>query len=294
MLKTLSIGLYGGRLAGLLLAPDDGAGSGAGAGDPPAAGGAGDPPAGGDGGNPPAFAAPDFLPEHLRGKDAAETLAKIAPDWKTQRDTLAQRQPAKPETADGYEFAPADNTKQFFKDDPTKDPVIAVMKQVAHKYDMAKDKFAGFMNDTLGELAKAGLIGGDTAGIDYAKEGAALVPEDKRNLPEAEQKALAKARVDTAQTFADTLKARGEIDDSMHQEFSLLLETAAGVRLVEFMASGLTAEKGLVLGGGVSGSGYSMADYNRDAADPRYFSTGAKYDPAFRAEVDAKSKHLFK
>lgn len=281
-----------GLRAGLLLAPEDGTGGGTqspgGEGGTPPGGGAG-------GGDPPAFVPPEFLPEHLRGKDAGETLGKIATDWKAQRDALAQRQPAKPETAEAYSFAPVDDLKPLFGEDLSKDPVIAAARVAAHKHGLSNDQFAGFLNDVVGEAKKAGLIGKSEPAVDYDKEWPQLVPADKANLPEAERKAAAKARLDTVQTFADTLKARGEIDDAMHGEFSILLETAAGVRLVEFMAQNLTAEKGIVFGGNNSaGDGYTMADYNRDSSDPRYSSTSPKYDPAFRAEVEAKSKHLWK
>jgi hypothetical protein len=283
--------LYAGIGPRILLAADEGAGGGGGGGDQQQGG---DKGAGGD--PPPAFAAPDFLPDHLRGKDAAETLAKLAPDWKTQRDNLAQRQPTRPETPEGYEFTPADDIKQHFAEDVAKDPALSVLRKVAHEIDMPKDKFGPFISAAISGLAKAKLIGQpDPYAIDYDKEAKALVPQDKAGAPEAEQKAAVKARVDTAQTFIDTLKARGEIDEGMQEEFGLLLETAAGVRVVEFLHNHLTSEKGFQLGqGGGAAGGYSMADYNRDSNDPRYFSTSAKYDPAFRAEVDAKSKHLFK
>lgn len=287
-------GLGAGLLAMLLRAPDDGGGTGGG--DPPPGGGAGDPPPGGGGnGDPPAFTPPDFLPEHLRGKDPAETLAKLAPDWKAQRDGLAQRWTPPPDKPEAYEFAPAAELKQFFADDPAKDPVVGVLRGVAHKIGMSADRFAPFVNDAVAELQKAGLIGAkDETAVDYAKEWPQLVPDDKKSLPEPEQKAAAKARLDTAQAFADTLKSRGDIDEGMHGEFGVLLETAAGVRLVEFMISGITKEKGFVFGGQGGGGGYTMADYNRDSGDPRYSSTSPKYDPAFRADVDAKAKPLWR
>lgn len=279
-----------GLRAGLLLAPEDGTGGGA-----APAGGDGAAPAGGTGGgDPPAFVPPEFLPEHLRGKDAGETLGKIATDWKAQRDALAQRQPAKPETADAYSFTPADDLKPLFGEDLTKDPVIAAARVAAHKHGLSNDQFAGFLNDVVGEAKKAGLIAPSDPAVEYEKEWPQLVPADKANLPEAERKAAAKARHDTAQLFADTLKARGEIDEGMHSEFSILLETAAGVRLIEFMQQNLTAEKGIVFGGGQPAGGYTMADYNRDSEDPRFSSTSTKYDPAFRAEIEAKAKHLWK
>lgn len=294
MLTSRSFGFGQGRLAMLLLAPEDGTG---GAGGDKPAGESGAPPSdgGANGGDPPAFAPPEFLPEHLRGKDPAETLAKLAPEWKTQRDSLAQRWTPPPEKPDGYEFAPVPELAKFFGDDPAKDPVVGVLRGVAHKIGMSADKFAPFVNEAVGELQKQGLIGKEAPGVDYDKEWPQLVPDDKKTLPEAEQKAAAKARLDTAQAFADTLKTRGEIDAAQHEEFGILLESAAGVRLVEFMIKGLTGEKGFVFGGqGQGGSGYSMADYNRDSADPRYSSTSHSYDPAFRREVDEKSKPLFK
>ncbi|SEK37224.1 hypothetical protein SAMN04515666_101349 [Bosea lupini] len=285
-MRRYALGLW----AVLALAPE-----GDGAGAPPPAGTGGQPQGDGGAGGGAAFVPPDFLPEHLRGKDAVETLGKLAPEWKTQRDSLAQRWTPPPEKPDGYEFAPAPELKQFFAEDAGKDPVVGVLRGVAHKIGMSADKFAPFVNEAVGELQKAGLIGKDQGAPDYDAEMKALVPEDKRSAPEAEQKAAAKARHDNAQTFADTLLARKDIDEGMREEFGLLLESANGVRLVEMMITHMTGEKGFVFGGqGGGGSGYTMADYNRDSADPRYNSNSPKYDPAFRQETDNKSKHLWK
>lgn len=285
-LHRYALGLW----AVLALAPE---GEGA-AGSPPA-GTEGQTQGGGDPGTGAAFTPPEFLPEHLRGKDAAETLTKLAPEWKTQRDSLAQRWTPPPEKPEGYEFAPAAELKQFFADDPAKDPAVGVLRSVAHKIGMAADKFAPFVNDVVDGLHKAGLIGKEDGAPDYDAEMKALIPDDKRTAPEAEQKAAAKARHDNAQTFADTLLARKDIDEGMHEEFGILLESANGVRLVEYVIGQATGEKGFVFGGQPGGgAGYTMADYNRDSADPRFNSNSVKYDPAFRMEVENKAKHLWK
>lgn len=123
-----------------------------------AGGGGGGGGSGGDSWSPP-----QGLPSEFSGTNADETLGKLLGGYNDlntrfggMRDKLA-KMPAAPEKADMYTFDPGEKLKPYFGDIGN-NPAFTHARAAAHKYGMSQDQFAGFISETYGPMAEAGLL----------------------------------------------------------------------------------------------------------------------------------------
>lgn len=169
-----------------------------------------------------------------------------------------------PEAADGYAVNVSDAAREKLGLTDG-DPMVAALSKFAHE----SGKPQGWLDDVMegaAALAEAGLF--DSA-FDPATEAAALGENAEGRRREVE-------------VFAESLKARGEIDEGMYGELMSLSPTANGVKLIEYMRKQMGAGGEIPKPGGeVSGTDAAQAKARELRADPRYES-----DRAFRAAAD--------
>lgn len=257
----------------------------AGGGNQAAAGGGQQPPAGGGGNQPPAWKAPQGLPDHVTGKDAAETLDRLLPVYTGLRNELANRG-AVPKDAGGYELKFSDTASPLLNLQ-NDDKVVPILKAAMHKHGIT-DKQSGFVSDLVDGIIGAGLIPKPVNPNELWKEmaGASFRGSDIEKIAEGQKLAR------EAQSFIDGLKGQQGWDEGMVNELSLLNGSAAGLRIIkQFMGSGVV--KSATPGGAGAGGAVTKAEIDARRQDPRNSWGTAKYDPKFAEETETMYKRLY-
>lgn len=267
----------------------------------PAAGGAGGPsggattaPIGAPGAqdNSGGWRAPDFLPDHLRGKDVGETFARVAEDWKGLRDRVAQT-PAPGKTVAEYAFTPSEKSAPFLGD-LANDPVLAVSQEAALKAGLSPKQFSDFVGQFYDTLADAGKL---PQPYDAARERAALIGPDARFMSEAQQVEAVRPVLEGAARFLDGLKTTGELTPEAHALLGAQLDTAAGAKAIAAIAKLFAANgpRGLAMGGEAGGAGRptTAADLRARQRDARNDPDSASFDRGFREKTQQMYREYY-
>ncbi|MBO6893399.1 MAG: hypothetical protein JJ866_15760 [Roseibium sp.] len=260
-------------------------GSGGGAGDPPAGDPpAGDPPAGDPpAGDPPAAYRPDGLPDNLYGESNEETIDKMALALKGYRQKDNDR--GAPETQEAYaDFG--DKVPDQLKSHVSalsEDTVFQKLSKSALEKGMPVQDFQDLTLEFFGAAQEMGAL---EPFVDVEAEKAALVPEEAKNLPEAEQSAAREKRMNDNFAFLDAMTAQGDNQPGMSKDVadyakSMLGDSAKGHQFIEHMRSQISGE-GSKLAGGSQGSGGvdAKADLARREALPENQPGNAAFDKA--------------
>ncbi|MGH7020742.1 MAG: hypothetical protein ACREEY_12715 [Brevundimonas sp.] len=181
----------------------------------------------------------------------------------TPEEIAATARAAVPEAADGYAVNVSDAAREKLGLTDG-DPMVSALSKFAHE----SGKPQGWLDDVMegaAALAEAGLFDG---GFDPAVEAAALGENADGRRREVE-------------VFAESLKARGEIDEGMHGELMSLSPTANGVKLIEYMRRQMGAAGEIPKPTGQADVGDAQTKARELRADPRYDT-----DRAFRATAD--------
>lgn len=227
--------------------------------------------------------APAGVPEHLRGKTADETLAKMLPAFSGLRDELSQKGAA-PKDFNGYQINFSDKAKPILnmKDD---DPVLPILKQAMHKHGIT-DKQTGFVADLMDGLIDKGLIGQRE---DPNKTWMSMAPDGFKGS-DLEKVEAGKKAMNEAETFVKQLKGQQGWSDQMVEEMVMLTGSAAGLGIINLLkASGIarTTQPGGMASGGVTKE--SIAERQKD---PRNQYGNPKFDQAFAQETQNMFKQL--
>lgn len=188
------------------------------------------------------------------------------PAASTQTEKSPSDDPAAvvPAKAEDYSFDLSDKAKGFLGD-LTHDPAVAAAREFALGQGMSQGEFNGKIGGLINHLAEKGLL---EPTFDPKAEVAALGDKGETRQRELE-------------TFLQSVKARGEIDDTMFGEAMSLVPTAAGVKLLEYFKGQMRASAGIDLGNGNQAVDLKT-QANEAANDPRYAT-----DRKFKAEADA-------
>lgn len=176
---------------------------------------------------------PESLPADLRGASDKETIDRL----------LAKTNaPRAPEKEGDYKFELSDTTTKLVGkvDD---DPVMAVYRGLAKKWDLSNDQANGFFNDFFGQLVDRKLIPGP---VDYDAELKALQPQGEQDQKRAG--ADATRRVQAAFDFVNMLKARDVLTGDEANMLFGVANSAKGVVMLEKLAG--LANKAGIKGGG--------------------------------------------
>ncbi|PZU23922.1 MAG: hypothetical protein DI589_06605 [Shinella sp.] len=257
--------------------PDAGAGGAPAA---PATSAAATPPA--DGGSPPApsagapapaasdpagagaFYRPEGLPDHLVGKDQAETMDKLYGALKGYRERDAAN--VVPEKAEAYaEFAgDIPETIKPHLDTLKGDPLFGRLNEKALALKVPAPVYQGLVQEFLSVSAEMGLM---EPIVDAQAERAALVPQAAAHLSPAEQGQAVEKRMNENFAFLDALAAAGADKGGLSKDDAdfakaMLGDSAKGHRVFEWMRAASGAA-------GDGGKGPSMQAAPGGASDPR-------------------------
>lgn len=293
--------------------PDAGGGNGA-APAAPAAPAAAAPPAGGgappasSAGNPAAAASdpaaagafyrPEGLPDHLVGKDQAETLDKLFGAFKGYRDRDAQS--GVPEKAEAYgEFSgEIPDTVKPHLETLKGDPLFSRLNEKALALRLPASAYQGLVQEFISVSAEMGLM---EPIVDAQAERAALVPAAAAHLPPAEQQQAVEKRMNDNFAFLDALAAQGADKGGLSKddaEFAkaMLGDSAKGHRVFEWMraATGAAGDggRGPALGGAPAGDNH-RAELARRAALPENTWGDPKFDQKSYDQLQADRKAFF-
>lgn len=228
---------------------------------------------------------PEGLPDNLYGESDQETLDKMALALKGYRDKDNQR--GVPTAPEAYaEFG--DNIP-----DPLKphvgaladDTVFQKLSKSALDKGMSVQDFQGLTLEFFGAAQEMGVL---EPFVDVDAEKAALVPEDAKNLSEAEQTAAREKRMNDNFAFLDAMTANGEGEgqSGMSQDVadfakSMLGDSAKGHQFIEHMRSQISGGSSK-LAGGSQGSG--GADPKADIFRREQLPENTPGDPKFNKE----------
>lgn len=253
------------------------AGGAAGGGD--GKGGAGGA-AGGAGDGAGAWKLPDGVPDHLRGKDAAEFSTKLFEDWGKQRQALS-KVPVAPKDANEYVYKPSDKAAPFVGD-LAKDPVFNVIKKAAFDAGIPAQMFEKGIGGFYEALVEAKML---PEPYNPAKERAAFLGPEGRGLSDAQMVEKLTPMLNEAQGFITALVTDKHIDESGAREMLGLLDTASGAKAVLGLQK-LLASKGLQLGGGQASGGTTPEGLRTRLADPRNDPNRHEYNRPFAEETE--------
>lgn len=231
----------------------------------------------------PVWQAPKDVPEHLLGKDAAETLEKLSKAYKGARDELSRGKEVIPEKADDYIVElPDDIAKAVLKpDDSGKDPLFEKIRLAAHEKKIPASTVQALAEVFYGEVAEM---------VSQANSDAAADMEFKI-LGGAEK---AKPVKDGVDAWISGLKNQNIIDDNDVTELVGISSYGQGLRVLDKVRDAMVKSGFKVpadLGGDTGGKeGLTESQLKTMQQDPKYWRDK---DPAFIAKVSDGFKKLY-
>ena len=234
--------------------------------------------------------APDFLPEHLRGKDVNETFDKVTGDWKALRDRFAQiPQPGK-DVAD-YAYQPSDKAAPFLGD-ISKDPAFEVARQAALKAGLPPKAFSEFVGTFYDALAETGAL---PKPYNANAERDALVGPDARFMSDQQKDEIIAPLLKQGVGLLDGLLRSGEISKDGYATLGKLLDTAEGAKTLAAIAKKIGAGPagGMNLGGDPGARGLTAESVRAMQKDPRANPNSSQYDAKFRDQMLAGYRQVF-
>jgi hypothetical protein len=231
-----------------------------------------------DGVEPGEWAAPEGIPDHLKGEDADRTLAKVLKAYQGARTELAKKgradgalEGAVPEKWEDYTFDPEgddDKIAAEINSEQSK-PVVDGFRKAAHEVGIPDKAFQAFMRKGLSNVAnETGMMFG-------------LSTEQLQEVSrETEMEALAKeVGPAQAQTMVNTVKAWGDklagngilTNEAEVTEFKVMAGTALATKIMHRIMTGYLGEKAIppAIGGeGTVTREEANAAYSRAAKMP--------------------------
>lgn len=273
---------------------DGGQGSGEGGGDGGEGGDQNGSQESGEGGS--AAYRPDGLPDNLYGTSNEETIDKMAQALKGYRQKDSEK--GVPENEAAYaDFG--DSVPAELKDhigSLAEDTAFQRLSKAALERGMSVKDFQGL---TVEMFSVAQEMGALEPFIDVKAEQAALVPEEARSLPEAEQKVAREKRMNDNYAFLDTLTAKNGSENGMPAEVAehakaMLGDSAKGHQFFEFMRSQISGGSSPYAGGDQGNKGDdAKADLARREALPQNQPGNAAFNKQSWEELQADYKKVF-
>jgi len=241
------------------------------------------------------YKAPDFVAEHLRGKDADETLEKIHTAYKGARDKLAKGTGALegevPDAADAYSFS-----DQGTEEEPDKvfaelsseasKPLVDMAKAAAHKMGIPDKAFEGFMREFVQAGGEAGIPFGLS---DEEAEEISAEAEMEKLTEITGSGAEASTMVNTVMTYAQKMVDRGVMTKEQIGEFKVMVGTAESVQIFYNMLVGEMGERPIPPGDPDTGTVTPQEAYAMHEAAAK-MPDGAEKDQAMAEANKAMNK----
>lgn len=215
------------------------------------------------------YKAPDTIPEHMRGKDADETLANVMKAYKGARTSLAEGKGKLegdvPENIDGYTFEAEgddDNLAAEMNSEESK-PVVDAFKKAALDVGIPNKAFAAFMRQGLANAAEAGVPVGLSE--EQAVEISASA-EMERMVELMGDQTSANTVVNTVDNYANKLVDNGVMAEEDMATFKDMCGTADCSRLFYQIMTAEFGEKAIPIPDGGNASVTSTDAYALHAA----------------------------
>lgn len=236
------------------------------------------------------WAAPEFLPQALRGMNESETFGKVAEDWRRQRDLIGKL-PAAAQSAADFTVELSERAKAALGD-LSSDPMFAAAKEAAFKAGMPPGQFKDMMGGLFNSLAEQGVL---PKPIDQRAEVIAALGERGRNMSDKELNDAIVPMHAEASHFRDGLARTGALDAASLDAVNRMMDTGAGLRAIVSMARAANANApgGPNPGGQASGQNITKEQLNAMVNDPRAVAGSPNFDPAFHATVEQAFKNFY-
>jgi hypothetical protein len=201
----------------------------------------------GEGGD---WAAPDAVPEHLRGETADATIDKLTQAYLGARQKIGKGEKATgdedvPESADGYVLeATGDDDKVAaeFNSEEAK-PVVDAFRKAALDLGIGASKFGEFMRGGLSNMIEAGLPIGVTTEEAATISGEAELETLVKEVGAAEAGTI----LNTVEQYALKQQERGVFSEDDVAEFRLMAGTAEGSKVMYKLLTGEFGEQPIPL-----------------------------------------------
>lgn len=220
----------------------------------------------------------NIYPEHLRGKDAAETLEKTMTAYKGLRSE--KKSGKAPAEAKDYKFTVPDHLSEIIDlKTPEDQKVLAAFQTAFHDIDVPADQFQKGVAGVLDALIAEGVVPGKT---DTDAMITALGGKEK-----------ATQLIAGGQNWIDGLRDRKYVTPTMANELEILAGTADGLGALLAMRD-LTGAKTLTTNFVNTGDDTLTADDLKDRGrDPRSDPNSDKYSAAYCKETQALYKKAY-
>ncbi|MBB3385990.1 MULTISPECIES: hypothetical protein [unclassified Rhizobium] len=290
----------GGGGDGAAAAAAAGAGGASAAVDPPAnaanpdgAAAAADNPGAAAAASPAAAAAelykPQGLADHLVGKTNNETMDNMAKALDGYRARDAQNKV--PDKVEAYsEFTNLPDTIKTQMETLKGDKLFERVSAKALELKMPVPAFQALTTEMMSAAAEIGLL---EPPIDFEAEKTALIPDNAKHLPPAEQTAARERRMNENFAYIDAMVARGADKGGLSKEAAdyakaMLGDTARGHQFLEWIRSSIATNGATpFMGGGAAAGGDPRAALREKLALPEHQVGNAKFN---RASYEALQK----
>lgn len=200
--------------------------------------------------------APDGIPDHLKGKDANETLGKLMKAYQGARTELAKGGKGKaedlPDSPDGYVFEPSGDDDKVAAElnSPESKPIVDKFRAAAHKAGIGAAQFTQLMREGLSGVAELGIPLGATD--EEAQQISAQAEMEKLTELVGDQRE-AKTIVNTVATYGQKLFDNGAMTKAELTEFHVMVGTADSAALFYKILTSELGEKPIPMGHGPDG-----------------------------------------
>lgn len=202
--------------------------------------------------DPPADAwkAPEGIADHLKGKDADETLAKVLKAYQGARNEIAKGGKMTgtiPETAEGYAIKAKDDKDRIAAEwsKPESKPFVDAFQAAALEMKLPAEVFSDLMRKGLEKVGDLGIPIGmtDEEAIEISAE-----TEMKRLVELAGDPKAAATVVNTVETYSKKLVDSGLITEAERAEFRVMVGTAESAALFYKIMTAEFGERPIPLG----------------------------------------------
>lgn len=247
-------------------------------------------PGGDEGGE---WAAPEGLPDHLKGEDADKTLAKVLKAYQGARTELAKKGKAEgklegvvPEKWEDYAFeAEGDDDKIATEiNSEASKPIVDGFRRAAHEVGIPDKAFKEFMRKGLSNVANdtGMMFGASTEQLQEISRETEMEALSKEVGP-----AQAQTMVNTVKAWGDKLQGNGVLlNDAEREEFNIMAGTALSTRIMHRIMTAYLGEKAIPATVGGEGT-TTVSEANAAYARASKMPAGAERDEAL---ADAQRK----
>lgn len=233
--------------------------------------------------DPGGWKPPEGVPDHLKGKDAEETLAKIAKAYAGARAELSKGKPMAgtiPEAPDGYALKPAGDKDPVAAEwnAPESKVMVDAFQAAAHELKVPAEVFQGLMRKGLEKLQAQGIPIGMTEEEAVELSAEAEFESLQKVMGGPKQAATV---INTVDTYRQKLLDRGLMTKEEEAEFRVMVGTGQSAALFYKIMTAEFGERAIPPADPLGGT-MSVTDAYASHAVAMRMKPGADRDAAVR------------